>query len=551
MFVLTLWTVPAAAHELRGHSGPTYEITKPGPNRAGRALAHRFDNGGASPTLRLSVLDHETGKPAAARFSLIVDGEDYTPDALGEDGLRFVSIHAGRKQRFIALYTRGSGIVEVPLPVGAKRGTVHLAKGLEYLPGSAAFEVAGGIAEAAVTLRRWTDIRSKGWLSVEEHLHYDRTDPAHDRDWLTILAGDDLAYGHFLVLKGGNLADVWATQYAYGQQGRAGDGDRLICPGEEYRDIMQGHINLLGVKEVIQPIQAGTTDHPYNYPALYDVFKRARELGGLGGPAHGTKLGRSPTGISDTILGAVDFFEIANTHIYKTDVWYRLMNCGCIVPPAAGTDLPNYQFRDSWQPLLGEVRTYVNTGGKVDFEAFKQAVREGKTFISSGPMISLSVDGVGPGGTVRLPEDGAEVLVTAELSGPRPLQSFDIVVNGEPVAAEIDKSKDGPVHRWRIAARVQISRSSWLAARGEGVAKAALEEHTSIAQNTIAHTAAVRVLLGDKPIESAADADFLIKHIQKQIELYRSTAKYENPQDKERALGLFQSAIGKLEQQLD
>jgi hypothetical protein len=313
---------------------------------------------------------------------------------------------------------------------------------------------------------------------------------------------------------------------------------------------MQGHINLLGIEEVIPPILTGTSDHPYNYPALYDVFQRARDLGGLVGPAHGTALGRSPTGIADTVLGAVDFFEIANTHLCKTDVWYRLMNCGYVVPPAAGTDLPNFPFRDKWQPLLGEVRMYVNTGGKVDFESFKQAVREGKSFVSSGPIIDVTVDGVGPGGTIRLPRGGGEVLVTAELSGPRPLGTFDVLLNSEPLDAEIEKKKDGPIHRWRIAKRVRITRSSWLAARGEGVAKRALKQHTRIAQNTIAHTGAVRVLLADEPIKSAQDAAFLIRHLRSQVELYGSKAKYKEPQDKDRALGLFQSAIKELERQL-
>lgn len=373
MLILVAWSLPSAAHDLRGHRGPTYEITEPIRIETGQNL------------LKLHVLEQGTGQPTAARFSLAVDGEAHTPETLGEGGLRFVSIHASRKLAYAALYARGSGEVEVPLPPGARSGTVHLAKGLEYLPVEVPFAVVGKTAAVTAELRRWSDIRSKGWLPAEEHLHYDRTDPAHDRDWLTILAGDDLAYGHFLVLKGGNLPSIWATQYAYGKEGQAGDGQRLICPGEEYRDSMQGHINLLGIEEVIPPIQAGTPEHPYHYPAFYDVLQRARDLGGLVGPAHGTALGRSPSGIADTILVAVDFFEIANTHLYKTDVWYRLMNCGFIVPPAAGTDLPNFPFRDLWQPLLGEVRTYVHTGGKTDFDSFKQAVKRGEVFVSGGP----------------------------------------------------------------------------------------------------------------------------------------------------------------------
>jgi len=522
---------------MHGHRGLTYEIADPIRTETGLNW------------LKLSVLGRETNQPTAARFSLIVDGQEYIPDALGENGLHFISIHAGKRQRFTALYARGRGAIDVPLPVGARSGAVHVAKGLEYLPAKAPFTVTGDTTSVTVSLSRWSDVRSRGWLPVEEHLHYDRTHPAHDRDWLTILAGDDLAYGHFLVLKGGNLPGIWASQYAYGEQGQASDGERLICPGQEYRDSMQGHINLLGVKETIPPVLAGTSEHPYHFPTLYDVLQQARKLGALVGPAHGTALGRSPSGIADTVLGAVDFFEIANTHLYKTDVWYRLMNCGYVVAPAAGTDLPNYPFRDAWQPLLGEVRMYAHTAGGVDFASFKQAVRAGKVFVSGGPMIQVMVDRVGPGGTVRLPAGGGEVLVTAELSGPRPLKSFDVLCNGKALISKILKKKEGRVYHWQISQRMRITQSSWVAARGEGVAKRALAQHTGIRQNTIAHTGVVRVLVAEEPITSAGDASFLIEHLTRQIEVYRSKAKYKQPEEQVRALGIFQSAIKELERQ--
>jgi hypothetical protein len=58
------------------------------------------------------------------------------------------------------------------------------------------------------------------------------------------------------------------------------------------------------------------------------------------------------------------------------------MNCGIFLPMAAGTDLPNWPFRERWQPLLGSIRMYANTGGKHDFESFCSAVLAGKIFIA-------------------------------------------------------------------------------------------------------------------------------------------------------------------------
>ncbi|MHC4405858.1 MAG: CehA/McbA family metallohydrolase [Planctomycetota bacterium] len=461
-----------------------------------------------------------------------------------------MSIHEGKKQRMVACYSRGTGTVEVPLPAGVQSGLVTAVKGFEHLPIERSFAVRSGTATVTLRLQRWSDLRDRGWLPAEEHLHYDRLDAAHDADWLTLLAGDDLAHAHFLVLKGGNLPGIWARQFAYGAAGEATDGRRLIRPGEEYRDGIQGHINLLGVNEVIPPISTGGIGQPkvvFHYPAFYDVLQRARSLDGIVGPAHGTALGRSPTGIVDTVLGAVDFFEIANTHLYKIDVWYQLMNCGYVVPPAAGTDLPNFPFRETWQPLLGETRMYVRVGEDRSFDSWKRAVCRGEVFVTSGPLIRLQVNNGGPGSSVKLPPGGGDVHITVELAGPRPLNALEAVKNGKVVGTRVSKQFDGRTHRWRIDQDLRIDRSCWLAARGVGAPKRALEEHTGIVQNATAHTSAIRVLVGDQPITSRAEAESLRETLKQQRAFYQASGQYELPEHRHRVLDLFDAAIAELD----
>ena len=522
-------------HEPLGHRGATYEATSP-----------LIPEG---KCLRLDIVDQATGRPTAARFSLAINGEPYTPETLGPGGIRFLSIHTSKKQRFVALYGRGTGPVEVPLNEDARRVTIRVAKGFEYLPEDASFDVSKHATHARVELTRWSDIQKDGWRPAEEHLHYERLDPKHNEDWLAMLAADDLSVGHFMMLVGGNLPGVWADQYGYGPTGIASGSGGLLVPGEEYRDTLQGHINLLGLGEIIPPIQAGGRNHPYNYPLLHDVLRQARRSGGIVGPAHGAAYGGSATGIIDTVLGAVDFLEIANTHLCYTDVWYRLMNCGYLVPPVAGTDLPNYPFRDPWQPMLGEVRTYVRNGGTNDFDSWKQAVRSGETFVTSGPIIRLDADGVGPGQTLHLPPGGAEVTIRVQLASPRPPESLELIRDGEPVPMEIEKRLDSRVHRWLARGRLRIDESCWLAARGQGVAKLALERGTGIRQSTMAHTAAVRVLVGEAPIRSHDDAEFLIDGLKRQFDFYSMKGRYREPEHKDRMLQLIREAIAKLEPQ--
>ena len=404
------------------------------------------DDRSAVPTLKLEVVDAITGKPTPARFSLTIDGAVYYPEKLNSHGLRFVSIHESKQQTYVVTYARGTGVVEVELPLGSRSVQVAVAKGFEYLAESTTRKIAGNEVAVEISLRRWTNLPKTGWIAADEHVHYDRLDPAGDKDWLDMLAGDDLAAAHFMVLKGGKVPGIWAKQYAYGKQGEAFDGERLIRSGEEYRDSAQGHINLLGVEKIIQPIPTGGLGSPPvrdNYPPLLDVFQQTRRLGGLGGVAHGASLGRHPTAIVDTVLGGVDFFEIGNAHLYATELWYQLMNCGYVLPPAAGTDLPNFPFRDEWQPFLGSMRMYVNTAGKRDFESWKRAVVAGKVFVTSGPIVSFAVNDIGPGGVVHLPDAGGVVTIEAELASPIGLNSFELIRMGQPLPA--DQPDPGPL----------------------------------------------------------------------------------------------------------
>ncbi len=544
-FLCTLqwWSVPNGlpAHDGVAHHGPTYEVTS--------AAVLQSDQ----PRLILSITDAATGQPTAARFSLRIDGRDYVPEALGSHGLRFVSVHQGKKQRFVVLYARGSGRVEIPLPEDGQQITVAVAKGFEYLPTQVSVTRGDSVTQVDVPLRRWANMAAEGWKAADAHLHYERLDPNNDPDWLTMLAADDLSHGHFMVLKGGNLPGVWAQQFAYGPAGEAGDGQRLIRPGEEYRDGYQGHINLLGVREVIQPISTGGIggrEMPYHYPPLVDVLQQARKLDGIVGPAHGGTLSRSPTAALDTVLGAVDFFEIANTHLYELDVWYRMMNCGFVVPPAAGTDLPNFPYRDPWQPFLGEIRMYVRSRGRHDFDSWKQALRRGEVFVTSGPMIGLAVNDVGPGGTLHLPAGGGDVRVQAELTSPQLLQSLELIRNGQPEAMEPVRDRDNAIHRWTISTSLRIEHSCWIAARGSGQLKQSLAAQTGIEKHALAHTAAVQVLVDEQPIAVRDELELLRRQLLRQKEFYRSEGNFEQAEHRERVLQLFQTALQSVEQRM-
>lgn len=507
--------------------------------------------GERNPRLVLHLTEGTGGQLTPARFSLTVDGRTYEPEEINEHGLRFVSVHESKRQTQVVTYARGTGPVELPLPAGSRRVVVHVAKGLEFRPVAVAAEVTPGGARADISLARWADLAADGWFAADEHVHYDRLDPADNRDWLTMMAADGLSHAHFMMLKGGKVPGEWGRQYAYGRAGEAGDGARLITPGEEYRDSAQGHLNLLGVGEVIPPVMTGTGNSP-NYPLLFPVLLRARELGAFNGVAHGASLGRNTTAIVDTVMGGVDFFEIANTHLFAPELWYQLLGAGFHLPPAAGTDLPNYPFRDAWQPFLGGMRMYVRSGDARDFAGWRAAVERGAVFITAGPLLAFTVDGQPAGETIRLPAGGGEVEVAAELSSPLGLQRFELIVNGQPAAAELEKRQVDGVTRWRLRQRLRVDHSSWLAVRGAGVPIEVLRRLPELkalaapCTEAIAHSAAVRVLVGGQPVRLAPDLAALIATLARQREFYRTQARYARGEHRDEMLALFDAAIAGL-----
>ena len=518
------------AHDLDGHHGPTYKITPP---LTGKDI---------KSCIYLQIIDERTKEALPVRFSLIINHKPYVPDSLDENGIRFTSIHTGKDEIFICTYSRGKGVVTVPLPENTRNGIIYLSKGYEYLPSETHFTYQGKDT-ITIQMRRWINLEKEGWFSADEHIHYDRLNKDFDEDWLTMLEADGVTHSHFLVLKGGNLPGIWASQYAYGKAGEATNNRSAIFPGEEYRDSNQGHINLLGIDHVIYPILAGTKDYPYNYPAFHDIFKETHELGGIGGPAHGARFGQKPTAFLDVILGNVDFFEIMNTGITNTDNWYRLMNCGYFIPPAAGTDLPNWPFRDRWQPFFGETRMYVKMNeNNYDFESWKHSIKKGNIFVTSGPIIKLKVNNAEMGDIIHL-DVNKQVEISAELQCTQALQSLEIILNGKVLSQNIKWEKRDDIYVIKIDSTIQITESSWIAARGKGFKKQALYAIRGDKINVFAHTAPIQILVDDAPIIFKDDAISLKNELESQKKHYHAKGNYKEEKHRQRMMRLYDKAI--------
>ncbi len=170
---------------------------------------------------------------------------------------------------------------------------------------------------------------------------------------------------------------------------------------------------------------------------------------------------------------------------------------------------------------------YVHLGKMRGYIPWVKALKRGEVFVSSGPIIKFLVNGIGPGGTVRLPAGGGELELEAELASPRKLRVLEVVRNGTVIASVVRYAKRGGIYRMRVQREIKIARSSWLAARGFGLRKQMLEKHFSYEEDTLEQTGAVRVLVEGQQITSPDDTRLLLKCLTQQREFYSRDTLYE------------------------
>jgi hypothetical protein len=112
---------------------------------------------------------------------------------------------------------------------------------------------------------------------------------------------------------------------------------------------------------------------------------------------------------------------------------------------------------------VGLYRTYARLDEEFSYAAWCRAVRSGRTFLSGGPLVTLSVDGHEPGDTVTLSGPGT-VTVHATVRSVFPLRKLEVVRNGEVVA----RADIGGGRQAEITEELRVDGNAWLACRATG-----------------------------------------------------------------------------------
>ena len=143
--------------------------------------------------------------------------------------------------------------------------------------------------------------------------------------------------------------------------------------------------------------------------------------------------------------------------------------------------------------------------GPPSADAWLDALRKGRTFFTTGPLLELRVDGQRPGSIVKLPAGGGTVVVEASVRSLVPLTKAVLYHRGG-VLREIPVESGGRSSHFR--GPVQLSRSDWISLSVEGPADIRFE-----AAFALAATNAIRIYVGDGKIRDRASAEYFIRWI--------------------------------------
>jgi hypothetical protein len=272
---------------------------------------------------------------------------------------------------------------------------------------------------------------------------------------------------------------------------------------------------------------------------MADASDRCRAQGGLVVSPHFP----FPYGeiVVDVVLGKIDAIEIfgltQDPDGPRMRDYYRLLNCGCRVPLVGGTD------KMSAGTPFGAIRTYaqLRDGETFGFDSWANAVREGRTFETSGPILRLAVEGRGLGSVVSLPSGGGRIAVEASAASASELERLEVVVNGTVVAAA-ETSGDREL---RLEETIVVEDTSWVAAR----CTTPYSMRTAFPTAVGAHTSPIYVQCGDRRQVDPTDAETLLTLIRGGEEWLDKLAVTTDP-DRARLAQLFEDAREKLEHAL-
>jgi TolB protein len=447
-----------------------------------------LDYGKPTGTLSLELFEMGTGGPLSARIALQEEG--------GKPAAPPGSLYRlhGDQMDFFAERT-----AEVVVPAGSYH--IHAYHGPEYRMADLQVEVpAAKTTSVKVELQRWTDPQSRGWYSGENHIHANYG-YGHwyntPREMRVLIEAEALNVANFVVANS-DTDGVFDREFFRGRPDPYSGERNILYWNEEFRATFWGHMTLINLKQLVEPVFTGFLDttNPWDAPTNSDVADHTHVQGGHVNYTHPASNPKDPylgaysakSVPMDVALGKIDSIDINWSYEPTLSLWYRLLNCGFRLPASAGTDCFLNRIASR---LPGSDRAYVKIEGNFSYDGWVKGLKAGRSFVTNGPILEFT-----PGEIRRLAAPG-EIPVKASATSLVPLDRVEVVMNGAVVA-------QGAIAADKLSAtideRIKVERSSWIGVR-------------AFAGRLQAHSSPIYVEVAGQRQHSQADAEFFLAWI--------------------------------------
>jgi hypothetical protein len=209
------------------------------------------------------------------------------------------------------------------------------------------------------------------------------------------------------------------------------------------------------------------------------------------------------------------------------EVYYRYLNCGFRLAATGGSAM-------GVMPVpLGYNRTYAKLDGPLTEANYLRAVKAGRTFATSGPMLVLTADGKDCGATIEYSSDSKKVIkVEARLNSIEHIDSLELIRNGEVVKRlDLSEHTQGPMFKVMLPAEIRPARSGWIAAR------AIFKSPDGRLRQ--AHTSPIYITVDGKDTASKKDAEYMMAWIDRLLEITNRPGRYESDKQRREVQAIF------------
>ena len=355
------------------------------------------------------VTDSSTGKPLPSRIVI--------KDAAGK-------VYHSFYEKLPGFFTSLDGTFSLRLSPG--NYTLNAYRGIDYVSKEISFTVSKEKPVMVnVALQQWYPLRKSGWVNGDGHDHL-YTDVKNDSLMLDTVRRVCVAQGIDFMCTAQGWAGYndsnWRTGYA-----SFSDDTFMLHYGSEMPKYRTGHTWWFGqttTKNIYWQTMDTTYENHYyqssqgtewnfntlKFPQIPDVeivqrFKKGnKSVAVIGHPTswwwqkrgdiekHVTNVAAYlPIGLlAGKIWEAQVIMGYDRDHYYYQNLWFNVLNQGYRMTPVSELD-GGYNRGDKF--YYGSMRTYYKIDGEMKIDNIIDAVRKGRTFVTSGPMVFANVNG--------------------------------------------------------------------------------------------------------------------------------------------------------------